>query len=108
MLNPDGLVSDCTGENIFAAHRGVLITPPVSAGCLAGVTRDLVVELTGAAEEDVPLTALADADEAFLTGTGAEVMPIAAVDGRPNPAPGPLTEKAAAAFIDLTRRDLDP
>jgi branched-chain amino acid aminotransferase len=106
--NTIGNLCEGTGTNVFVAIGGRLITPPVSSGCLAGVTRDLVVELTGAAEEDVPLTALADADEAFLTGTGAEVMPIAAVDGRPKPAPGPLTEKAAAAIIDLTRRDLDP
>ena len=106
--NTIGNLCEGTGTNVFVVVDGRLVTPPVTAGCLAGVTRDLVVELTGATEEDVPLTALGDAEEAFLTGTGAEVMPISAVDGRPKAAPGPLTEKAAAAFTDLTRRELDP
>jgi branched-chain amino acid aminotransferase len=106
--NTAGNLCEGTGTNVFVVVGGRLLTPPVSAGGLAGVTRDLVVELTGAAEEDVPLAALAGSEEAFLTGTGSEVMPISAVDGRPKPAPGPHTQKAAAAFADLTTRNLDP
>ncbi|HEX2850717.1 MAG TPA: aminotransferase class IV [Acidimicrobiales bacterium] len=98
-----------TGTNVFLARDGRLITPPLSAGCLAGVTRALLLELTGASEDDVPVGALAGADEAFLTSTTREVQPIRAVDGRALPsAPGPLTSAAAAAFAGLVEHDLDP
>ena len=92
LANTQGQLCEGTGSNIFLAHQGRLITPSLASGCLAGVTRQLVIELTGAAELDVPLNALADADEAFLTSTTRDVHPIHAVDGQllPN-APGPLT-----------------
>ena len=107
--NLDGDLCEGTGTNVFLAVNGSLVTPPLSTGCLAGVTRALVIELTGAAEEVVPVAALADAEEAFVTGTGCEVMPIESVDGRSLPqCPGPLTEKASAAFRQLVERDLDP
>lgn len=107
--NTAGHLCEGTGTNVFLAVGGRLVTPPLSAGCLAGVTRDLVVELCDVAEEDVPVTALADADEAFVTGTGAEVKPITTVDGRPlRSCPGPLTRAAADAFAALVARDLDP
>ncbi|HEX2040164.1 MAG TPA: aminotransferase class IV [Acidimicrobiales bacterium] len=108
--NLAGNLCEGTGTNVFLGVDGRLVTPPLSSGCLAGVTRALVVELTGAVEEDLAVEALAEADEAFLTSTTREVQPISAVDGRPLPAaPGPLTERAAAAFADLLARlDLDP
>ena len=94
---------------MFLGLDGRLVTPPLSSGCLAGVTRALVIELTGAVEEDLPIGALAGADEAFLTSTTREVHPIAAVDGIAlGSAPGPLTAAAADAFKDLVKRDLDP
>ena len=94
---------------MFVGRGGRLITPPLSAGCLAGVTRELVLEVTDAVEDDLPLTALADADEAFLTSTTREVQPIHAVDGRNLPAaPGARTQAAADAFVALVRREIDP
>lgn len=107
--NTVGNLCEGTGTNVFLVLDGRLLTPPLSAGCLAGVTRELVVELTGAAEEDVPASALADADEAFLTSTTREVQPIACVDGRALPAaPGPVATEAAAAFTALVAKTLDP
>jgi len=107
--NLAGDLCEGTGTNVFVGIGGRLVTPPLSSGCLAGVTRALVIELTGADEEDLPIDALAEADEAFLTSTTREVQPIHAVDGRPLPAmPGPLTAAAADAFAALVARDLDP
>ena len=111
--NLAGNLCEGTGTNVFLAAGGRLLTPPLSAGCLPGVTRDLLLELCqGNVEEvDVPVAALAEADEAFLTSSTREVQPIAAVDGRPlrgGPTPGPLTAAAAAAFSALVERDLDP
>ena len=94
---------------MFVVTGGRLVTPPLSAGCLAGVTRGLVVEWAGVAEEDLPLAALASAEEAFLTGTTRDVQPIRLVDGVPLPAvPGPLTRKAAEIFAAAGRRVAGP
>ena len=107
--NTIGNLCEGTGTNVFLVHGGKLITPPLTAGCLAGVTRALLIELTGAAEEDVPVEALAEAGEAFLTGTTREVQPVRAVDRTVlAAAPGPRTEAAATAFAELVSRDLDP
>ena len=107
--NSVGHLCEGTGSNVFVGIGGRLVTPPLTSGCLAGVTRALVIELTGATEVDLPLDALASADEAFLTSTTREVQAIRAVDGAALPvAPGPLTQAAAAAFKDLVKRDLDP
>lgn len=105
--NTAGNLCEGTGSNVFLATGGRLLTPPLSSGCLAGVTRALVLEATGAAEEDVPVGALASADEAFLTSTTRGVQPIAKVDGEALPAaPGPLTAAAAAAYAEaLTTAD---
>jgi branched-chain amino acid aminotransferase len=107
--NSVGQLCEGTGSNVFVGIRGRLVTPPLRSGCLAGVTRALVIEAVGAAEEDLPVEALAAADEAFLTSTTREVQPIRAVDGRAlAAAPGPLTTAAAAAFRALVSEDLDP
>lgn len=107
--NTVGNLCEGTGSNVFCAYGGRLVTPPLSAGCLAGVTRDLLLEWVGAAEDDIPVGALADADEAFLTSTGREVQPIRTVDGRELPAtPGPATTKAMEVFAQRSRQDLDP
>jgi branched-chain amino acid aminotransferase len=98
-----------SGTNVFLVSGGHLVTPPLSAGCLAGVTRGLLVEWAGAAEQDVPLEALAGADEAFLTGTSRDVQPIRAVDGAALPAaPGPVTRKAAEIFAQRAGENPDP
>ena len=107
--NTIGNLCEGTGTNIFVGIGGRLITPPLSAGCLAGVTRALVLEVTDCVEEDLPLEALADADEAFLSSTTREVQPVRAVDGRElRRVPGVLTSQAAEAFSALVARDLDP
>ncbi|HEX5096641.1 MAG TPA: aminotransferase class IV, partial [Acidimicrobiia bacterium] len=87
-----------------------LYTPPAAAGCLLGVTRGLLLELCNdCTEADVPIDALARADEAFLSSTTREVQPIAHVDGAALPAaPGPVSARLAAAFRDLVARTLDP
>ena len=107
--NLAGNLCEGTGTNVVVALGGRLVTPPLSAGCLAGVTRALVVEGCGIAEEDIPLDALPLVEEAFLTSTTREVQAIDAIDGRPLPAaPGPLTQAAADAFAALVTHDLDP
>jgi branched-chain amino acid aminotransferase len=107
--NLAGNLCEGTGTNVFVGAGGRLVTPPLSAGCLAGVTRALVIELTDAAEEDIPAPELTGVDEAFLTSTTREVQPISTIDGRPLPqCPGPLTAAAADAFTALVARDLDP
>jgi branched-chain amino acid aminotransferase len=101
---------EATGSNVFVVRNGVVATPPGTSGCLLGVTRALVLELGVPVEETaLPLGALRDADEAFLTSTTREVQPIAAVDDRVLPGvPGPFTTKLAELFTALVARDLDP
>lgn len=110
--NTTGLLCEGTGTNVFLSlGDGRLITPTLSSGCLAGVTRALVLEVTGAVEEDVPVGALASSTEAFLTSTTRAVQPIASVDGVAlggGAVPGPLSVAAAAAFDALVARTLDP
>jgi branched-chain amino acid aminotransferase len=107
--NTVGNLCEGTGTNVFVVAGGRLITPPLSSGCLAGVTRGLVIEWVGAAEEDLPIGALAAAEEAFLTGTTRDVQPIRSVDGITLPAaPGPVTRKAADSFIARAAEVVDP
>lgn len=109
--NTVGSLCEGTGTNVFLspAGSGRMVTPPLSSGCLAGVTRALLLELGVAEEEDVPLDALASADEAFLSSTTRDVHPISSVNGLGlGECPGPLTTAAAAAFADLAARTLDP
>jgi branched-chain amino acid aminotransferase len=107
--NTVGNLCEGTGSNVFVGIDGALVTPPLSAGCLAGVTRALLLEVTDAVERDLPIDALADADEAFLTSSTRDVQPISAVDGRPFPTcPGELSQAAAAAFADLVAANPDP
>ena len=107
--NMAGNLCEGTGTNVFVVVGGRLVTPPLSAGCLAGVTRALVLEWVGGTEEDLPVTALADADEAFLTGTTRDVQPIRKVNGSTLAAvPGPLTRKAAEVFGTRATESPDP
>lgn len=107
--NTAGNLCEGTGTNIFVGIEGRLVTPPLSAGPLAGITRELVLEVTDAVEEDLPLDIIFDADEAFLTSSTRDVQAIASVDGIGlRECPGPLTEAAAAALAELMRSDLDP
>lgn len=112
--NTRGELCEATGSNVFLVRAGALVTPPEASGCLLGVTRALVLELAtelgiAADETDLPLSALADADEAFLSSTTRQVQAIAHVDGIALPdAPGLVTARFAEAFEALVARDLDP
>lgn len=104
-----GNLCEGTGTNVFLVVGGRLVTPPLSSGCLAGVTRALLLEAGAAVEQDVPLGALAEASEAFLCSTTRDVHPVASVDGVALAScPGPLTSAAAAAFAEVVRRSDDP
>lgn len=111
--NTVGGLCEGTGSNVFCVVDGELVTPSLSSGCLAGVTRALVIETTGAVERDLRVDALAGAEEAFLASTTREVQPIRAVVSDAGTtvlpaAPGPHTGAAAAAFAALVARTLDP
>lgn len=108
MLSNEGTISEGTGENIFLVEGGVAYTPPLSAGCLDGITRDTVMTLLRedgdkVVEEDLDPERLYQADEVMLTGTAAEVTPVREVDDRPigEGRPGPVTRRAQARFADL-------
>jgi branched-chain amino acid aminotransferase len=110
----DGHLCEGTGTNVFLVVDGMVVTPPLASGCLAGVTRGLLLEAAAAegqaiVEGDVALGALAAAPEAFLTSTTREVQPIAWVDGVALPsAPGPLTAAAAELFAQVVAAGIDP
>jgi branched-chain amino acid aminotransferase len=110
MLNHKGEVAECTGDNIFLVRDGVLYTPPIDAGILEGVTRQAVIELAERAKikvREIPLTKhdVYIADECFLTGTAAEIIPVVKVDSRPigRGKPGPITRNLENLFHQLTR-----
>jgi branched-chain amino acid aminotransferase len=110
MLNEQGYVAECTGDNLFVVKNGVISTPPVNAGILAGVTRAVVFELAEKngipiKEEDLTRYDILVADECFLTGTAAEVIAAVQMDRRPigNGQPGPVTLKLVEEFRGLTR-----
>lgn len=107
--NTVGQLCEGTGTNVFVVKGGRLLTPPLSSGCLAGVTRALVIEWAGAVEEELTLDALDNADEAFLSGTTRDVQPIRRVDGKALPAaPGQVTAKAAEIFRLRAAEQVDP
>jgi branched-chain amino acid aminotransferase len=110
MLNADGHVAECTGDNIFIVSDGVVITPPLEAGILEGVTRGLVLNLAEQMgieirETCVSVPALLAADECFLTGTAAEVIAVTRVDETPigDGKPGPITSQLREAFFKYAR-----
>lgn len=99
--NTVGQLCEGTGSNVFVVVDGQLLTPPVASGCLAGITRALTVEWTGAREADLPLDVLETAEEIFLTSTLRDVQAVHRVDGRDLPgAPGPVTAKAMRIFAE--------
>ena len=108
MLNHKGEVAECTGDNIFIVKAGRLITPPIDAGILEGITRNAVLELAqqaGIETAEVPLTRhdIYTADECFLTGSAAEVIAAVKLDDRVigSGKPGPITKQLNAAFREL-------
>ncbi|MEO6800176.1 MAG: branched-chain amino acid transaminase [Rhodanobacter sp.] len=107
-LGSNGLLSEGSGENLFLVKKGKLLTPPSSAGILAGITRDSVLSLAAdlglvAEERDLPREALYTADEVFMTGTAAEITPVRSVDRKQvgNGTPGPITRTLQQAFFGL-------
>ena len=105
LLNEQGFVADGTGENIFVVHRGRVYTPPTAASCLPGITREVVLGLAAelgyeTVERDLSRSDLYFADEVFMTGTAAEVTPVASVDDHEIGA-GPVTHHIQSAFFDL-------
>jgi len=113
MLNKDGYVAECTGDNIFIVKENVLITPPFYVGVLAGITRQAVMELArnklklSVKEEVFTRFHLYNADECFLTGTAAEVIPVVKIDGRKiaEGKPGKITSRLIKEFRELTKKE---
>jgi branched-chain amino acid aminotransferase len=112
VLSQEGYVTEATGENVFIVKKGKLMTPPVYAGVLEGITRNTVMEL--AKEEDITVQEslftrfdLYNADECFLTGTAAEIMPVVKVDGRiiSDGKPGPITKMLMRKFKQYVLTD---
>jgi branched-chain amino acid aminotransferase len=108
MADTRGMLCEGTGSNVFVVLDGRLVTPALGSGCLPGITRGLVIEWSGAAEEDLPFDVLAAADEVFITSSTRDVQPVHRVDGRSLAAPGPVTAAVAAAFEANSRADADP
>jgi len=107
--NTVGQLCEGTGSNVFVVLDGELHTPPLASGCLAGITRALVAEWTGARETELPLDVLERAEEIFLTSTLRDVQAVHRVDGRELPGtPGPVTAKAMRIFAERSAADLDP
>jgi branched-chain amino acid aminotransferase len=115
MLNSEGFVAECTGDNIFIVQKGRLMTPPLSAGALYGITRNTVIDC--ARELGIPVSEpnltrydLFTSDECFLTGTGAELIPVVKIDSRVigNGKPGPVYGKLNARFRELTQTTGEP
>jgi branched-chain amino acid aminotransferase len=110
MLNHQGFVAECTGDNLFIVRDGVLFTPPISAGILEGITRDEIIAIAEdfgikVREENLTRHDLYVADECFLTGTAAEVVPVVRIDKRTigDGHPGPVTRRLLEEFHRRTR-----
>jgi branched-chain amino acid aminotransferase len=109
LLNTARQVCEGTGSNVFAVLAGGrVVTPPLTSGCLAGVTRELVLEWCGGEEVDLTPEALAAADEVFVTSSTRDVHPVDRVDAMEYPAPGPVTARVAAEFTRRAGLDPDP
>ena len=115
MLSADGYVAECTGDNLFLVEAGGLVTPPLHIGNLAGITREAIMELAaaegiGVCEDLFHLNRVYGADEVFLTGTAAEVVPVVKVDGRVigDGKPSAVTERLRERFRTLVRSEGTP
>jgi branched-chain amino acid aminotransferase len=110
MLNDAGNVAECTADNVFIIKHGQVFTPPITAGALRGITRAVVFEIAAELgikinEADITRHDVFIADECFLTGTAAEIIPVIKADGRPigNGKPGPIAARMIARFREMTR-----
>src|SRR5881296_1942700 len=115
MLNDAGNVAECTADNVFIIKHGQIFTPPITAGALQGITRSIVFDIAGefalkVKEADFTRHDIFVADECFLTGTAAEIVPVVKVDGRiiGNGKPGPITTRIIARFREMTRETGTP
>jgi branched-chain amino acid aminotransferase len=115
MLNDQGNVAECTADNVFIIKNGQIFTPPISAGALRGITRAVVFEIAAElgikiTEADITRHDVFIADECFLTGTAAEVIPVIKADGRPigNGKPGSITARMIGRFREITRETGTP
>lgn len=115
MLNDAGNIAECTADNVFIVKRGQIMTPPITAGALRGITRSVVFDIANElgikiSEPELTRHDLYIADEAFLTGTAAEVIPMIKVDGRTigNGKPGEITNRTIKRFRELTRETGTP
>ena len=112
MLAPNGLIAECTGENIFAVRNGIIITPPLSAGALEGITQNSVMTIARDLGYDVRVDNLARSDlyiaeEIFVCGTAAEISSVNSVDDRKVPCPGPITQAIAEVYLDAVKGKID-
>lgn len=112
LLNTNGTVSEATGENLFVVRDGVLMTPPLSAGALEGITRDTVMTVARdlgyeVREQSLLRTDLYLADEAFLSGTAAEIVPIREVDDRTIGDPGEITRKIQETYFSIVHGEVE-
>ncbi len=108
MLAPNGLVAECTGENIFCVRNGIILTPPLSAGALEGITQSSVTKIARDLGFDIRVDNIARsdlyiADEIFVCGTAAEVGSVSSVDDRKVPCPGPMTKAIATTYAKAVR-----
>jgi branched-chain amino acid aminotransferase len=115
MLNDAGNVAECTADNVFIVKHGQIFTPPVAAGALRGITRSVVFGIAAelgvkVRETDITRHDVFVADECFLTGTAAEIVPVVKADGRSigNGKPGPITARIIARFRQVTRETGTP
>ena len=112
MLAPNGLVAECSGENLFVARHGTLLTPPLSAGALEGITQNTVMTIASdlgfeARTDNLARSDLYIGEEAFVVGTAAEVSSVNSVDDREIPCPGPMTRAIAETYGDAVRGKVD-
>jgi len=103
-----GRLSEGTGSNVFVVLGGELLTPTLGSGCLAGITRELVLEWARATEQDLPMDVLLEAEEVFLTSSTRDVHPVSRIDQRDLGAPGPVTAQVSATFRERAAHNSDP
>lgn len=106
--NTVGNLCEGTGTNVFCVFEGVVTTPPLSSGCLAGITRELVIEWTDVHERDISMKEFATADEIFLTSTTRDVQAVKRLDGKPVGKKQPVTKAVAEQWARREPRDFDP
>ena len=107
MPNTKGELCEGTGSNIFVVKDGQVMTPPLSGGCLGGITRALVIKWFDVKEVDLPMSVLKDVDESFLTSSTRDIQPISKIDDRVLVAPGPIASKMRKEFIEKLSQNYD-